>query len=167
MAKFKKLIALLFVISLVSCGEKEAKKETPFVISGKTETERVVAVRNEDILASKKIDLENKGIGPIKQLQLEGEIDKTMVIHGAELYKNKCASCHRPNKKYIGPASVGILDRRTPEWIMNKMLNPLEMMRKDALSKELLKEFNYVVMPTQGLNEYDARAVLEYFRTLN
>jgi len=40
-------------------------------------------------------------------------------------------------------------------------------MRNDNLTKELLKEFNYVIMPNQNLSEYEAKAVLEYFRTLN
>ena len=47
------------------------------------------------------------------------------------------------------------------------MLNPSEMIRKDHLTKELLKEFDFAIMPNQGLSEYDARAILEYFRTLD
>ena len=31
---------------------------------------------------------------------------------------------------------------RTPEWIMNMILNPTEMVEKDPLAKELLVEFN-------------------------
>lgn len=167
MKKLLNLIALLSFALVVGCAGNDEKKEGSFVIKGKSETNSTTNDKNQNTLASKKIDLRNKGIGPIKSIQLEAEIDQTMVTHGAELYKKKCASCHRPDKKFIGPASAGILDRRTPEYIMNKMLNPLEMMRKDLLTKELLKEFDYTIMPYQNLNEHEARAVLEYFRTLN
>lgn len=167
MTKLLNLSAIISIAFIVGCSEKETKNERTFILKGKTETESNVVSKSQNTLASKKVDLKNKGIGPIKSIQLEAEIDQTLVTHGAELYKKKCASCHRPDKKFIGPASAGILDRRTPEYIMNKMLNPLEMMRKDLLTKELLKEFDYAIMPYQNLNENEARAVLEYFRTLN
>lgn len=167
MKKFLSLVALLSFALVVGCAGNEEKNEGSFVIKGKSETSSSTNDKNQNILASKKIDLKNKGIGPIKSLNLESEIDQNMVTHGAKLYKNKCASCHRPDKKFIGPASAGIMNRRTPEWIMNKMLNPLKMIQEDHLTKELVKEFNYAIMPDQSLEEHEARAVLEYFRTLN
>lgn len=167
MKKFLSLVALLSFALVVGCADNEEKNEGSFVIKGKSETSSSTNDKNQNILASKKIDLKNKGIGPIKSLKLESEIDQNMVIHGAKLYKNKCTSCHRPDKKFIGPASAGIMNRRTPEWIMNKMLNPLKMIQEDHLTKELVKEFNYAIMPDQSLEEHEARAVLEYFRTLN
>jgi cytochrome c551/c552 len=167
MKKFLSLVALLSFALVVGCAGNEEKNEGSFVIKGKSETSSSTNDKNQNILASKKIDLKNKGIGPIKSLNLESEIDQNMVTHGAKLYKNKCASCHRTDKKFIGPASAGIMNRRTPEWIMNKMLNPLKMIQEDHLTKELVKEFNYAIMPDQSLEEHEARAVLEYFRTLN
>ena len=89
-----------------------------------------------------------------------------MVTHGEDVFKKMCTECHRPDKKFIGPAPTGILERRTPEWVMNMILNPEEMVQKDALAKELLIEFNGSPMANQNLSEEDARAVLEYFRTL-
>lgn len=166
MAKSLKLLTVFFIAILVSCGGNEEKKEGSFKINGKSDTKSKV-VKNENLMASKKIDLKNKGIGPITAIELEPDIDHARVTHGAEIYKNKCTSCHRPDKKFIGPASAGVLNRRTPEWIMNLMLNPQEMERKDHLTKELSKEFNNAIMPNQFLDEYEARSVLEYFRTLD
>jgi cytochrome c2 len=77
-----------------------------------------------------------------------------------------CLACHRIGKKFIGPPPNGILERRTPEWVMNMILNPQEMVQKDPLAKDLLKEFNGSPMSNQGLTEDQARAILEYFRTL-
>lgn len=162
-----KLSLVFMALLLISCGGKEEKKE-PFDYGKKTTTtEKKVEkkVENKD-LASTRIDLTNKGIGPIKSVELEENIDQTMAAHGAEVYKKMCMACHRPEKKFIGPAPKGIMERRTPEWIMNMILNPEEMVQKDPLAKDLLIEFNGSPMANQNLTEEEARAVLEYFRTL-
>jgi hypothetical protein len=70
------------------------------------------------------------------------------------------------DKKFIGPAPKGILERRSPEWVMNMILNPEVMVKEDSLAKALLAEFNGAPMANQNLTEEQARAVLEYFRTL-
>jgi hypothetical protein len=66
---------------------------------------------------------------------------------------------------YIGPAQKGLLDRRSPEWAMNIMLNPQEMLKKDETAKALLKEYNDMPMTDMGLTEQEARSILEYIRT--
>jgi mono/diheme cytochrome c family protein len=166
MMKSLKLMAILFIALLLSCGGKEEKKEETFTLKKKTGTESTVAAKNDNTLASARIDLENKGVGPIKSVQLGSEIDQAMATHGEEVYKKMCMACHRPDKKFIGPAPIGVLERRTPEWIMNMILNPEEMVQKDPLAKDLLMEFNGSPMANQNLTQEEARAVLEYFRTL-
>jgi mono/diheme cytochrome c family protein len=112
------------------------------------------------------VDLTNKGIGPIKNVEISATIDDAMAAKGMEVYKTKCMACHKPDKKFIGPAPKGIMERRTPEWIMNMILNPEEMTQNDPLAKALLMEFNGSPMANQHLTEEEARQVLEYFRTL-
>ena len=73
---------------------------------------------------------------------------------------------HKPTKKFIGPAPKGILERRSPEWVMNMILNPEEMIANDPIAKQLLAEANGSPMANQHLTEEQARAVLEYFRTI-
>ena len=58
------------------------------------------------------------------------------------------------------------MERRSPEWVMNMILDPEKMIKEDPLARELLIEFNGSPMANQNLSEEDARAVLEYFRTL-
>lgn len=154
-----KFIPFLFAVLLMSCGGKETKKNVSY---GKKKTTTTV----KKVPASKQIDLVSKGVGPIKSINLSPEIDQTMVAHGADVFKKMCTACHRVNKKFIGPSPQGITERRTPEWIMNMILNPDEMVQKDPLAKKLLIEFNGSPMANQNLSEKDARAVLEYFRTL-
>ena len=108
----------------------------------------------------------NNGIGPIKELTLPAEIDQGMVATGKEVYDIKCTACHKADKKFIGPSPKGILERRTAAWVMNMILNPEEMVQKDPMAKKLLIEYNGSPMANQNLTEDDARAVLEYFRTL-
>ncbi|APY10732.1 cytochrome C [Seonamhaeicola sp. S2-3] len=161
-----KLMTILLTAILMNCGGKEEKKKEGFSYEKKETTVKKEVKKDATIPASKQVDLTNKGIGPIKSLSLPESIDETMAAHGADVYKKMCTACHRPNKKFIGPAPAGILERRSPEWIMNMILNPDEMTQKDPLAKALLMEFNGSPMANQNLPEEDARAVLEYFRTL-
>ena len=161
-----KLITVLFVTLLLSCGGKEEKKKEKFSYQNKVESKETTTKKEENVPASKKIDLTNKGIGPISSITLDADIDQKW-LHIVQMFlKKMCTACHRTNKKFIGPAPTGILERRTPEWVMNMILNPEEMTQKDPLAKELLIEFNGSPMANQGLTKEDARAVLEYFRTL-
>ncbi|MBJ6366697.1 c-type cytochrome [Snuella sedimenti] len=159
------IFTTLCILLLISCGGKEEKKKDGFSYEKKAVTEQKSAP-TEKVPASKKIDLSNKGVGPITSLTLPSEIDETMATHGAEVFKKMCTACHRPDKKFIGPSPKGVLERRSPEWVMNMILNPEEMVQKDPLAKALLIEFNGSPMANQSLSQEDARAVLEYFRTL-
>lgn len=108
----------------------------------------------------------NIGIGPVKELSLPADIDESLVAEGQTIYEAKCTACHKADKQFIGPAPKGIMERRTPEWVMNMIINPEEMIQKDPIAKQLLIKFNGAPMANQNLTEQDARAVLEYFRTL-
>ena len=106
------------------------------------------------------------GIGPISSFELPAEVDNELVANGKEIYEAKCTACHKIDKQFIGPEPKGIMTRRTPAWIMNMILNPEEMVQKNAIAKQLLIKFNMSPMANQNLTEEEARAVLEYFRTL-
>jgi len=108
----------------------------------------------------------NKGIGPVTSMVIEEEINAQLAAEGAEIYTQMCTACHKADEKYIGPAPKDILKRRSPEWVMNMILNPTEMIEKDPIAKKLLIEYNGAPMANQNLTEDQARAVLEYFRTL-
>lgn len=159
-----KILAISTLALLMSCGEKDTKKEEKISI-GTTQPKKE-EVKKEVAKASETIDLTNKGIGPITSLTLDEEINSTMALKGEEVFKAKCTACHKIGKKFIGPPPNKILERRTPEWVMNMILNPEEMTQKDPLAKQLLIEFNGSPMANQNLTEEEARSILEYFRTL-
>jgi mono/diheme cytochrome c family protein len=108
----------------------------------------------------------NHGVGPIQAFELPAEIDQVLAGKGLVIYEAKCTSCHKIEKKFIGPSPKGILARRTPAWVMNMILNPQEMVEKDPMAKKLMMEFNGSPMANQNLTKEEARAVLAYFRTL-
>jgi mono/diheme cytochrome c family protein len=118
------------------------------------------------VLASKRVTLDNKGIGKVKNVELSPTIDNAMVERGAALFKTNCTACHKTNKRFVGPNPTGIMERRSPEWIMNMILDPKLMTEEDQCAKDLLVEFNGASMANQNLTEEQARDILEYFRTL-
>ena len=157
----------LFSALLLSCGGKEEKKKEGFSVDRtKTSTEQPKPATDSGIKPSETVDLTNKGVGPITSVTLNETIDMEMAKKGEEVYNQMCIACHRVGKKFVGPPPNGILGRRTPEWVMNMILNPDVMVKEDPLAKELLQEFNGSPMANQGLTEEQARAVVEYFRTL-
>ena len=168
--KINILISVVLTAMLITAcgGKKEKKEEDGFSVKRqKTEQKKEEpAVTSNTTKASERVDLTNKGVGPITSLTLDAEIDQSMADKGKEVYDKMCLACHRIGKKFVGPAPDGILERRTPEWVMNMILNPEVMVKEDPLAKELLVEFNGSPMANQGLTEEEARAVLEYFRTL-
>lgn len=162
-----KLILFITIGFLLSCGEKEEKKKERVQIGQKpkVETKKETPTSNE-IPASKRVTLDNKGVGKIKSLKLDATIDNAMVERGAALFKTNCTACHKTTKRFIGPNPTGILERRSPEWIMNMILDPKLMTEEDQCAKDLLVEFNGAAMANQNLTEQQSRDILEYFRTL-
>ena len=106
------------------------------------------------------------GIGPVKELKLEPQINEEMANKGKVTFEAKCVSCHKFNEKLVGPPLAGITKKRKPEWIMNMILNPVEMTQKNPAAQELYRQF-LVQMTYQDVTQDDARNLLEYFRSLD
>ena len=109
------------------------------------------------------IDLKNLGVGPIKKVDV-GPIDEKLVAQGKATFDSKCSVCHKIGERYVGPDLAGVTKRRSPEWIMNMILNPAEMTKQDPIAQELLGNF-LTQMTFQNVSEAESRAILEYFRS--
>ena len=155
--KYRSVALILLVFLTFQCKQKEVKGEFSFTKKKEQKLRQ----------ASKTIDLENKGIGPVDSVAMGEEIDAELASMGEEVYIRKCNACHKVGSTFIGPPPNGILERRTPEWVMNMILNPEEMLEKDPLAKALFMEFNGQLMTNQQVTLEEARAMLEYFRTLD
>ena len=162
-----KTLTVLFSALLLSCGGGEEKKEETIKLGQKPKVEtKVETPVTEKTPASQRITLDNKGVGKIKNVTLNPTVDQAMVDRGAALFKTNCTACHKVGKRFIGPSPTGIMKRRSPEWIMNMILDPKLMAEEDQCAKDLLVEFNGAAMANQNLTEAQARDILEYFRTL-
>lgn len=152
----------LFVLACGGDGSTESNQSDNAGSAAKTET----AAPESNVPASQRVDLNNKGVGPVTSVTLNDDIDRKLAVEGKKVFDQMCMACHKPDTRLIGPAPKDILERRTPEWVMNMILNPEVMVKEDPLARDLLMEFNGSPMSNQGLNEEEARAILEYFRTL-
>jgi len=148
----KNALLMVLLVSL-ACSDKPPREEP------QTSDAQVAAADPNDWKS-------NKGVGPVTTVSFSAEIDETLAEEGKNIFAAKCSACHKPNKKYIGPAMAGIYERRTPEWTMNMILNPDGMVKDDPIARELLMEYNGTPMANQNLTEEEARAIVEYFRTL-
>lgn len=157
-----RILSAFLILFATACGEKEEKEEIKLTDESTSVQKEVV---QEAASTTAEVDnMQNKGIGPVDNVQLGEGIDNTMATRGEELFKNLCSACHKMDKKFVGPSLAGVTERRSPEWIMNMILNPEEMIKNDPIAKKLLVESNMAVMANQNLSEEDARAILEYFR---
>jgi mono/diheme cytochrome c family protein len=111
----------------------------------------------------KPITSTNLGIGPIQnEISLE-PIDPQKALLGEKIFQVKCSNCHQFDKSGMGPALRGVTQRRRPEWLLNLLLNPVEMVQKDP-ALQAMHDFYFNPMPFQEVKPEDARDLLEYFR---
>lgn len=104
----------------------------------------------------------NKGIGPITSFK-QPEFDLDVADKGNQLFIIKCTVCHEYGEEKLGPALKGITKKRTPEWILNLMLNTEEMFEKDPDALALKDDYKSM-MVSVGLDEQEAKSILEYLR---
>lgn len=147
------------LVLMGSCSSKKDQTDSFDITKSKPKAK-------DKVKASKRVDLENKGVGPITEVVLSAEVNVELASTGEKVFQRSCIICHKPDEKFIGPAPKDILKRRSPEWVMNMILDPAQMLKEDPLAKDLFMEFNGSPMSDMGLSEEQARAVLEYFRTI-
>lgn len=107
-----------------------------------------------------------KGIGPVQDLPLPDTIDDAMAAEGQTTFTAFCSACHKFGERYVGPDLAGVTVRRSPEWVMNMILNTNEMIFEDETAYELLAEY-MTPMAQLPLTEEQARGLLEYFRQVD
>lgn len=106
------------------------------------------------------------GIGPVNEVLELGAFDEELAEKGQQVFKAKCSACHKMGERYVGPDLSDVLDRRTPAYVMNMILNPQEMIQKHPEAKKMLAEF-MTPMPYQNVSREETRAIVEYFREVN
>ena len=102
--------------------------------------------------ASEKIEEENR------------ESAVAVNINGETLFKANCASCHKPNEKYVGPALQGVATRwESKELLYAFVRNSQEIISRNAYAKKLYDEYNQSPMlPYPNLTDKDIDDILKY-----
>jgi cytochrome c2 len=86
---------------------------------------------------------------------------------GKTVFDSKCKLCHTiGGGKKIGPDMKGVTQRRSQDWLVKFISDPDKMFReKDPIAMGLLKEFNGVKMPSQGLTPDQVAGAIAYLKT--
>jgi len=154
------VMALTIGLFLVLPGFSRDPLENSGLVQ-QTETAKTDSTKKSDPSSPHGKDL---GIGPVKEVKL-GPIDEKLAQQGKSLFEMKCTMCHSLDERKIGPALRDVTEQRTPEFIMNLLVNTSEMEQKDETMKKLISEYS-VPMTDLQLSEKDARAILEYLRSV-
>lgn len=152
MAIKKILSGFILSVLLISCGGESNESSS----SGQE------SATNESGLTDFQLE---HGIGPVTEEVELGPLDEELAAEGKQVFEAKCTACHKPNERYIGPATEDILDRRSPAYVMNMIMNPDEMTRKHPEGRKMMQEY-MSPMPFQNVTVEQARAIVEYFRTI-
>lgn len=137
----KRFFIPVFILILIACGGKEKQA-------------------SNEPLTEKQIRL---GIGPIDTVELE-PIDPKLVKRGQQIFRGTCMKCHTLDQGVLGPPLREVINNRTPEFIMNMILNPQENVMRHPVLQKYTKQYNNY-MTDQGLDSTAARAILEYLRS--
>jgi hypothetical protein len=134
---------------------------------GKNEKIDVNKKSNKNYSLAKKYGLTEfqyeNGIGPIKNKITFNAIDNEKVKLGRILYNNKCKSCHKLSKRFVAPPLLEAVKIRTPEFILNMILNPQEMVKRHP---EMMKQFAVYakVMTDYNFEIEEAIELLHYLK---
>ena len=101
--------------------------------------------------------------GNDKKSSTENIVGST-TISGKTLFKNNCASCHKVDKDFTGPALQGSLQR----WGGDKkamyafIRNPAKAVVENAYAKQLFEKWNKTLMLPANLSEAELDAIMNY-----
>lgn len=153
MKSLLRIIAVLTLfVTLYACGGDSKSTEN--------NTSRPAAKSESELTA---FQLEH-GIGPVVEPISLDELNMEWVDKGRAIFEMKCEMCHSMENRVVGPPLGNVLEKRTPTYVMNMILNPGEMTKKHPEAKKLLQEY-MSIMPFQNVEREDARAIVEFLRT--
>ena len=91
-----------------------------------------------------------------------------LAVQGKAAFESKCLACHSVGQgKRLGPDMAGVTSRRHDDWLMKWLSAPEKMLATDPVAKALLKEYNNLPMPNQGLSQTEIRQYLAYFHWID
>lgn len=105
------------------------------------------------------------GIGPFTEEVSVDAGDEALVAEGERNFQLKCEACHRMEERLVGPPLGQVLERRTPTFVANMIMNPEQMAKEHPEVRALLAEYP-IIMPYQNVTEEEALAIVAYLQSL-
>ena len=82
---------------------------------------------------------------------------------GQTIFKTYCASCHKPDKDFTGPALKGAREREpSKDWVYKWVPNTTTMVHTDPYAMQLFAKYGAVMTPFPDLKKEDIDAVLDW-----
>ena len=92
----------------------------------------------------------------------KAEVPPIANINGEELFKS-CASCHKCDVDFTGPALKGSLQRWGDKALMYEFIrNPMVMSEKNEYARNLKRKWNGVQMTAFELSDRELDAIFNY-----
>ncbi|MEJ5147394.1 c-type cytochrome [Sphingobacterium sp. MYb388] len=88
------------------------------------------------------------------------------VKEGEKIFKAKCTSCHKVDRKVVGPALKGITETKSEEWLIKWIKNSQALIASgDADAIAIFEEYNKSVMTSfTDLSDDNIKSVLAYIK---
>ncbi len=153
------ILALIILSQCTSASDSPSDPTSSNEASEKRKVEKPGINQNEAASSAREIP-------ELPQFKLSESINQDLVAAGKTVFDSKCTMCHKTDAAFIGPSPQGVLQRRSPDWIMKLIMYPDLMREQDSVAKRLVDEYNGAIMPNQNVSFEEARSILEYFRTL-
>jgi cytochrome c len=103
------------------------------------------------------------GVGPVTETIELSELDMEKAHRGEQIFNTQCVACHQLDATITGPRLRNTFNNRTPEFILNYILNPEGMKEKHPVAQELAREYRGN-MVSVGTTEQEALELLEFMR---
>lgn len=90
--------------------------------------------------------------------------DAATIKKGKSLWSTKgCMGCHTIGKgRAAGPDLMGVLDRRSLEWVKRWLHDPTAMQESDSTARAMVAQFNNTKMPNLQLTDEEVTALIAY-----
>ncbi len=83
--------------------------------------------------------------------------------NGKKIFNANCASCHKLDKKFIGPALKGITEKRTKEWLFSWIKDSQALIASgDKDAKAIFDEYKIPMASYPNLSDQDLADILAY-----
>lgn len=128
-----------------------------FKLSDEEITNVLLYIKKESVLPCTQLDerQETKNIS---------EGSNKDILHGQDLFRNQCSSCHAVHNENYGPALASVTKRRPTKWLVDFIKNSQRVIKTgDSYSAHIFEKFDKKIMVSmEFLSESEIHDILSY-----